>query len=474
MTDRSPRAPATSHLEVLALRIHGLESPFACGGTVLAREPIALRFPDRKTIAIVGDGVAAELAQRCRPARFGHGHATRRDPRVREGLQLGAAGGAFTVTGLDLTTSGILGKIHRELCPGDPRPPTAELYALNVYEAGGHFVTHKDTPLDADLLGTLVVCLPVRFSGGRLVVRHGAARVFDWAKQIDAQRAPHRVHWAAFFGDVDHEIERVTYGSRVTLTWALRRGAGAIDRRTQPAVLDEDDRIDQAFAAALADPHFLPHGGMLGLPCTHLYAETPGLTRPATALGPTTARRLKGRDQRFAAAAIRAGLTTRYRPYLFESDIEERWRLSRLPTQNETSMFRDTQIDSDEIEETMPIEHHATWDQGKEDVTWILPPPWTERHASRSDTAIELLGEPEYSTTGYFGNEGSPAAFYVFASLLVTVPPASRRTPRPTAKPRGAAAKPRSAAAKPRRTAARSRGTAAKATLRSAGPRRAR
>src|SRR5437879_10581228 len=32
-----------------------------------------------------------------------------------------------------------------------PEPLTAELYALNVYATGGHFVPHKDTPRGSDM-----------------------------------------------------------------------------------------------------------------------------------------------------------------------------------------------------------------------------------------------------------------------------------------------------------------------------------
>jgi len=37
----------------------------------------------------------------------------------------------------------------------------------------------------------------------------------------DKQAEPTRIHWAAFFGDVDHQIERVWGGLRVTLTYLL-------------------------------------------------------------------------------------------------------------------------------------------------------------------------------------------------------------------------------------------------------------
>lgn len=57
------------------------------------------------------------------------------------------------------------------------------------------------------MVGTLVVCLPARFHGGTLLVsHHGAQRTFDWAREIGDQAEDERLHWAAFFGDVDHAI----------------------------------------------------------------------------------------------------------------------------------------------------------------------------------------------------------------------------------------------------------------------------
>ena len=37
----------------------------------------------------------------------------------------------------------------------------AEPYSLNVYQVGGKFAKHKDTPRGDDMLGTLVICLPL-------------------------------------------------------------------------------------------------------------------------------------------------------------------------------------------------------------------------------------------------------------------------------------------------------------------------
>ncbi len=45
----------------------------------------------------------------------------------------------------------------------------------------------------------------------------------------------------------------------------------------------------------------------------------------------------------------------------------------------------------------------------------------------RGVSARELLGEPAYSVTGYFGNEAGDAAFYAVAAIVVDVPSAAAR-----------------------------------------------
>lgn len=69
-------------------------------------------------------------------------------------------------------------------------------------------------------MGSLVVCLPSQFAFGSFVVsHHGVHKIFDWAEDIRHQADPAALHWAAFFGDVDHAIQEVFGGLRVTLTF---------------------------------------------------------------------------------------------------------------------------------------------------------------------------------------------------------------------------------------------------------------
>jgi hypothetical protein len=156
----------------------------------------------------------------------------------------------------------------------------------------------------------------------------------------------------------------------------------------------------------------------------------PGLARPREALSRQSASRLKGRDRFVGLAALRAGVHTRYRPYLFETGANESWRLARAPTESEAAIFEENQLGASELEETMPIERHVDWNE-RDDVTWILPPPWRERaegdRTQDAEAARQLLGALEYSATDYFGNEGSDATFFGSAALLLDVPSARAR-----------------------------------------------
>src|SRR5262249_3037339 len=151
-------------------------------------------------------------------------------------------------------------KVQRELVPHDPNPISAGLYTVNVYTDGGHFAPHKDTPRGSDMFGTLVVCLPSQFANGKFVLSHrGVVQKDDWGRAIQAQKKPSQLHWAAFFGDVNHQIEPIWSGARVTLTYLLRRGAGGAPAR-DAARQDLAPRVQEAWRALLADPGFLPKG----------------------------------------------------------------------------------------------------------------------------------------------------------------------------------------------------------------------
>src|SRR6266700_967428 len=301
-------------LEGLQHAVHGLRAPFTCGGTLVPEQPVTLCFRDKTQIPVLRardtfeqERLLRPLVERCATAAFGMGRKTRYDRTVRDALQIKAEGGAFFVLHFDPAAAGILEQIRRELAPHIPDALTAELYNINVYGTGGHFVPHKDTPRGSDMLGTLVVCLPSQFSNGAFVVKHhGVFETYDWGHAIREQAEPTRIHWAAFFGDVDHQIERVWGGLRLTLTYLIRHGSANVERSAVPARSCEtlDTLVRQKLRALLDDRRFLARGGTLAFPCSHLYHQDARFQQKQRPISRQTISSLKGRDHVVAAAAM--------------------------------------------------------------------------------------------------------------------------------------------------------------------------
>jgi hypothetical protein len=432
-------------LEGLRHAVHGLRAPFTCGGTVVPEQPVTLSFPDNTQIAVLRakdtfeqERLLHPLVERCSVAAFGVGRRTRYDRTVRDALQIKAEGGAFSVLHFDPAATGILEQIRRELAPQAPDTLTAELYNLNVYGTGGHFVPHKDTPRGSDMLGTLVVCLPAQFSNGAFVVKHhGVFQTYDWGEAIREQREPTRIHWAAFFGDVDHQIERVWGGLRVTLTYLIRRGGANIGGSALPGRGREalNTLVRRELRALLDDRRFLARGGMLAFPCSHLYHQDARFQRKQRPLSRQTVSSLKGRDHIVAAAAMAEGLEVTLYPYMIETCADGTWQLDHFPTAREQAALGE-QMNPTDLEDALSVRASSD-DAGDFDVVWVDPPPHfngqptmypeiAEGRASKVGPdlpALTHLHGCEYSATGYFGNEGSPVDLYIYAALHIAIPP---------------------------------------------------
>ena len=437
--------PERDLLEGLRHAVHGLRSPFTCGGTLVPEQPVTLCFQDKTQIpvlrakdALEQERVLQPLVDRCTVAAFGMGRKTRYDRTVRDALQVKAEAGALSVVHFDPTAAGILEHVRRELAPQLPGALTAELYSLNVYPKGGHFLPHKDTPRGSDMLGTLVVCLPSQFLNGAFVLKHhGVFQTFDWGRAIKEQSEPTRIHWAAFFGDVDHEIERVWGGLRVTLTYLIRLGANtaseAVPDRSRET---EDDLVRHKLRELLDNRRFLAKGGTLAFPCCHLYHQDARFQRQQRPLSRQTVSALKGRDHNVAATAMAEGLEVTLCPYMIETCADETWQLEHFPTPREQDALED-RMDPTGLENALAIRASSEDGRGEFDVVWVDPPPRFNSRPAMYRAIVEgrdEVADPdlpalihlhscEYSATGYFGNEGSDLDLYVYGALHVAIPP---------------------------------------------------
>ena len=91
-------------LEDLRHAVHVLHAPFACGGTLVPAQPVALYFADKTHIPVLRakdtfeqERLLQPLVERCAAAPFGIGRKTRYDRTVRDALQIKAEGGVFSV-----------------------------------------------------------------------------------------------------------------------------------------------------------------------------------------------------------------------------------------------------------------------------------------------------------------------------------------------------------------------------------------
>ena len=130
---------------------------------------------------------------------------------------------------------------------------------LNIYSTGGHFKTHKDTPRSSDMIGTLVICFPSPFTGGDLVLHTEPHTIF----QFDKLSSTH-FQWAAFYGDIDHEVKPIESGHRITLTYLINKTKTISDSTVQSI---------NAIKNILHNPDILPNGGFLAYGCKYLYSN---------------------------------------------------------------------------------------------------------------------------------------------------------------------------------------------------------
>lgn len=99
-------------------------------------------------------------------------------------------------------------------------------------------------------------------------MRHqGRSTTFNWGSSD-------RIEWAAFFSNLEHEVEEVTSGQRVTLTYNLYWHASEKeDQALPPPVTIESLPMYGELKKILGFGGFLPNSGLLDLSCTHSYVH---------------------------------------------------------------------------------------------------------------------------------------------------------------------------------------------------------
>lgn len=399
-----PVEEAPSALDRLQEALDALASVRWCEGTLA---------PAKLAVSVSGESAALDdvawLSAHAEPAPFGHAGETKLDEAVRSTLRLRARGTA-TIRGLEL--AGILERIEEAFsleCRIE-----ATLLDVLVYPPGGRFLRHKDTPRVAHQLGTLLVEVPVAHRGGDLVLVEGddEHRV-AWGTPGSGPR------WVAFYGDVDHTVEAVESGTRVTLAYVLT----ASERpRTDPTLAAHLDAIADAAIALLEDTSQALPDALL-VPCERLAIAPDDRTEPLTR------EMLRGHDAAIARTFERCGFGVRVAELVVASESNDDsfpeaddWGTQRLRRPIPASLFANIDAvsyeDDADTEEYGPMQiasiesYLAERDKDVEEGTWVI----------RRGAGAKLVHEGLFAPTGYFGNEASDGYLYLAATLVLKPP----------------------------------------------------
>ncbi|KAJ7446577.1 hypothetical protein FB451DRAFT_1055059, partial [Mycena latifolia] len=375
------------------------------------------RFID---LANATEAQLGELAAACEPAPFGVNQENVLDESYRKAGKMDLT--KFSAR-LDVVTSGLLNAIGPDILDGQnatsEKVLRAEMYKLNVYGPGSFFKAHKDTPRGEDMIGSLVIVFPTAHKGGELTLSHGGTTwSFDSAAELTAHSSASdpALAYVAFYSDVTHAVEPVLEGHRVTLTYNLF----LVDRPTRMAAAGHriapapEQTFEDALRALLADPAFLPAGGLLAFGLAHQMVDT----RPSS-LGPVL-QTLKGSDARIRTISERAGLAT---------------HVKMLYNTGEKDVIMDNVLDTENVNEEcgVPLEDEiekrgVVLARGEERVAHLeeqeMPRGWWEPSEAVEVHWVTRLTELNRVGGTYiaYGNDASIEHVYGSAALFVSVP----------------------------------------------------
>ncbi|MCY1058875.1 hypothetical protein [Nannocystis sp. SCPEA4] len=439
----------TAEASPLTAALDAIAEPLACTGVCTPDAPLALVLPHggELVVDLADPGATVErLLAHAEPAPFGDHERTRFDPAVRRALRLRDRE-RVRLRGFDPARHGVLAQVEAVLSPRERL--VATLTDVQIYPPGGHFAGHRDTPRDGDMLGTLVVLLPLPHTGGALTIREGGmirdvlgdssggpaggerevVHVFeDMSDATDGTREASEakyapgdsrgaLRWAAFFADVEHAIDVVREGHRVVVTYALSRSGTP----REPAE-DRAAPFREALARELGGRELLPNGGVLLVPCTRRVIAPRGSTRTAAL------RDLRGLDRELAEAARTLGIEVRVRHCVAAGEANEPANLAVVDLARLREALAEPSVAGLGELVTFAEEGHLLQYLEYEGPVSSLAPlllagDGQEALLVRARARATLVHEACFSADGYFGNEHYDAWLHALVAIEMVIPP---------------------------------------------------
>lgn len=192
------------------------------GGRFLSTGTLEFKFPQLEVDKVgelsypIPTMQAKALIKVAHKAPFGKGAETLRDNKVRSAWEIDSSQLTFNGQSWISYVKKIVELIKPDLGLED-YTISAALYKMLIYEKGDFFLPHKDSEKEKGMFGTLIIGLPSQHTGGELIAS------FDGNRQVAdfSQDEGHKISYAAFYADCDHEIKPVTSGYRVCLVYNL-------------------------------------------------------------------------------------------------------------------------------------------------------------------------------------------------------------------------------------------------------------
>ncbi len=185
----------TLHVDDLALEVTG------CG-------PVSFPISAAMARSLVGVAVRSPFGWRDR---------TITDLGVRDGWEIAKSRLRIDGRRWNPILRGELDEIREQLGLPNAARLKARLDKLTIYGPGQFFKPHQDTEKNDAMIGTLVVVLPSRYSGGTLRIDRAGQRV-EIRRTI--RRQP-KLDLVAFYSDCHHEVRPIKEGYRIALVYNL-------------------------------------------------------------------------------------------------------------------------------------------------------------------------------------------------------------------------------------------------------------
>jgi hypothetical protein len=120
------------------------------------------------------------------------------------------------------------------------------------------------------MFGSLVITFPTPHEGGALTLRHGGKEWSFDSRELSGRSQP-CIGYVAFYSNIEHEVELVKSGYRVTLTYNLYFVPEKPADTIIPTPPSSQHAFKNALSDLLADSSIFPNGGHLGFGLWHEY-----------------------------------------------------------------------------------------------------------------------------------------------------------------------------------------------------------